>query len=163
MSTRVKNVVAAAAILCVPCAALLAAAWGVIGWDAATVISAVMCCVPFFLSFERRAPSARIGFLVADKDVKRLFLLRDGEDALLNLVDRAGFFCRGAVHFRADTVLQACYRHRSPFGNVPRAADGIYGRGAFGGDIKYLFRAGTVDAVSDVLLGNDRLHRGHYK
>ena len=59
MSTRVKNVVAAAAILCVPCAALLAAAWGVIGWDAATVIAAVMCCVPFFLSFERRAPSAR--------------------------------------------------------------------------------------------------------
>lgn len=59
MSARIKNILAAAAILCVPCAALLAAGWGVIGWDAATVIAAVMCCVPFFLSFEKRAPSAR--------------------------------------------------------------------------------------------------------
>ncbi len=56
---RLKNLAAAAAMLCVPCAAVLSAAFGVIGWDAATVIAAVMCCVPFFLSFEKRAPSAR--------------------------------------------------------------------------------------------------------
>ena len=40
----------------------------------------------------RRAASTRVRLLVADEHVKRLFLLRDGEDALLNFVDRAGFF-----------------------------------------------------------------------
>lgn len=58
MTARLRTALTAAAILCVPAAALLAAAWGVIGWDIATIVSAVICCVPFFLSFERRAPSA---------------------------------------------------------------------------------------------------------
>ena len=33
-----------------------------------------------------------VRFFVTNEDVKRLFLLRNGEDALLNLVDRFGFF-----------------------------------------------------------------------
>ena len=35
----------------------------------------------------RRAASVRIGLLVADEHVERFFLLRDGEDTLLNFVD----------------------------------------------------------------------------
>ena len=55
---KLKGALCTAAILCVPCAAVLSAAGGVIGWDIAAVIASVACCVPFFLAFERRAPSA---------------------------------------------------------------------------------------------------------
>lgn len=44
-------------------AAVFAALSGM--WELATVIAAVLCCVPMFLSFEKRAPSAREIVLLA--------------------------------------------------------------------------------------------------
>lgn len=52
-----------AALIAVPLIAVMATVG--MRWDIATVLVAVLCCVPFFLSFEKRAPSAGELVLVA--------------------------------------------------------------------------------------------------
>lgn len=61
-----KKVIATAALIAVP----LVAVMGIVlfsgeRWDISAVIAAFLCCVPFFLSFEHRAPMAREVVLVA--------------------------------------------------------------------------------------------------
>lgn len=61
-----RKAISAAALIGVP----LAAICGILlfsgeRWDIAVIIAAFLCCVPFFLSFERRAPMAREIVLVA--------------------------------------------------------------------------------------------------
>ena len=53
-----QRAVGAASAAAVPVLAVLAAV-GVVRWDVCAISAAVLCCVPFFLSFERRAPNAR--------------------------------------------------------------------------------------------------------
>ena len=53
-----KRAISTAALAAVPIVTALSAAAGALRWDAAAALIAVLCCVPFFLSFERRAPSA---------------------------------------------------------------------------------------------------------
>ncbi len=61
-----RKLIAAAALIAVPLAAILGIVlWNGERWDIAAVIAAFLCCVPFFFSFERRAPMAREVVLVA--------------------------------------------------------------------------------------------------
>ncbi len=59
----VKRFFSIAALISVPLAVVLTAAG--LRWDIAAAAGAVLCCVPFFLAFENRAPSARELVLVA--------------------------------------------------------------------------------------------------
>lgn len=59
-----KKLAAAAAVAGVAIAAVLAALSGG-HWDIAAVVAAFLCCVPFFVGFESRAPMAREVVLVA--------------------------------------------------------------------------------------------------
>ncbi|MDE6030210.1 MAG: ECF transporter S component, partial [Oscillospiraceae bacterium] len=52
-----KRLLSIAALILVPLAVVLTAAG--LRWDIAVAAGAVLCCVPFFLAFENRAPSAR--------------------------------------------------------------------------------------------------------
>lgn len=52
-----KRSLSIAALILVPLSAVLTAAG--LRWDIAAAAGAVLCCVPFFLAFEKRAPSAR--------------------------------------------------------------------------------------------------------
>lgn len=55
-----KRIVAYAALISVPLTAVVGAVFaGGAHWEIACAAAAVLCCVPFFLSFEGRAPSAR--------------------------------------------------------------------------------------------------------
>lgn len=60
-----KRITCAAALISVPLITILTAVYGFLRYDIAMVVCAVLCCVPFFLSFEKRAPSARELVLVA--------------------------------------------------------------------------------------------------
>lgn len=60
---KLKKIIGTAALILTLLAAVLAALFGV--WEAATVMAAVLCCVPMFLSFEKRAPTAREIVLIA--------------------------------------------------------------------------------------------------
>ena len=61
-----KKVIATAALIAVPLVAVLGIVlFGGERWDIAAVIAAFLCCVPFFLGFEHRAPMAREIVLVA--------------------------------------------------------------------------------------------------
>lgn len=61
-----KKVISIAALIAVPLVAILGIVlFGGERWDIAAVLAAFLCCVPFFLSFERRAPMAREIVLVA--------------------------------------------------------------------------------------------------
>ncbi|MBD5130291.1 MAG: ECF transporter S component [Ruminococcaceae bacterium] len=61
---KLKNIIGTAALLSALLAAVLAAS-RVTGWATATVAAAVLGCVPMFLAFEKRAPSARELVLLA--------------------------------------------------------------------------------------------------
>lgn len=54
-----KKLIAYAALISVPLVAVLGAVLAGSRWELACAVAAVLCCVPFFLSFEGRAPSAR--------------------------------------------------------------------------------------------------------
>ncbi len=54
-----KSVIKACAYAVIVVAAVMSAVSGGLRWDMASAIIAVMCCVPFFLSFEKGRPSAR--------------------------------------------------------------------------------------------------------
>ncbi|MGN0650345.1 MAG: ECF transporter S component [Oscillospiraceae bacterium] len=55
-----KKLIAYAALISVPLVAVIGAAFANgTNWELACAAAAVLCCVPFFLSFEGRAPSAR--------------------------------------------------------------------------------------------------------
>ncbi|MGN1120095.1 MAG: ECF transporter S component [Oscillospiraceae bacterium] len=58
------RIISAAALVSVPLLAV-AAAFGALRWDMAALLIAVLCCVPFLLAFEKRAPSAGELVLVA--------------------------------------------------------------------------------------------------
>lgn len=61
-----RKVIATAALIAVPLVAVMGIVmFGGERWDVAAVIAAFLCCVPFFLSFERRAPMTREIVLVA--------------------------------------------------------------------------------------------------
>lgn len=60
---KLKRIIGTAALILTLLAAFFAALSGM--WELATVIAAVLCCVPMFLSFEKRAPSAREIVLLA--------------------------------------------------------------------------------------------------
>ncbi len=62
---KIKNIIGTAALISALLAAVLAAFRGVLRWELATVIAAVLCCVPMFLAFEKRVPSARELVLLA--------------------------------------------------------------------------------------------------
>ena len=53
-----KRAISAAALAAVLLVTALSAVGGALRWDIAAALIAVLCCVPFFLSFEKRAPSA---------------------------------------------------------------------------------------------------------
>ena len=53
----IKRILSIAALITVPLAVVLTAAG--LRWDIAAAAGAVLCCVPFFMAFENRAPSAR--------------------------------------------------------------------------------------------------------
>lgn len=59
-----KRIISAAALVMVPLLAVISAA-GLLRWDISSVMIAFLCCVPLFLSFEKRAPSARELVIVA--------------------------------------------------------------------------------------------------
>ncbi len=62
----IRKAISIAALLAVPLVAILGIMlFGGERWDIAAVIATFLCCVPFFLSFERRAPMAREIVLVA--------------------------------------------------------------------------------------------------
>ncbi len=58
----VKKIIGIAALIAVPLCAVLGA---YLRWDIAALLAAVLCCVPFFLSFEKRKPAARELVLIA--------------------------------------------------------------------------------------------------
>lgn len=60
---KLKRIIGTAALILTLLAAFFAALSGM--WELATVIAAALCCVPMFLSFEKRAPSAREIVLLA--------------------------------------------------------------------------------------------------
>lgn len=61
-----RKIIAAAALIAVPLVAVSGMVlFGGERWDIAVVLAAFLCCVPFFLSFERRAPMAREIVLIA--------------------------------------------------------------------------------------------------
>lgn len=60
---KLKRIIGTAALILTLLAAVFAALSGM--WELATVIAAALCCVPMFLSFEKRAPSAREIVLLA--------------------------------------------------------------------------------------------------
>ena len=94
---KIKNIIGTAALISALLAAVLAAFRGVLRWELATVIAAVLCCVPMFLAFEKRVPSAR-----------ELVLL-----AVMTAFSSAGRFIFSAVPFfkpvTAIVVLTAMY------------------------------------------------------
>lgn len=59
-----RKAISAAALIMVPLLVVLSGT-GLVRWDITAAVSAVLCCVPFFLSFEGRAPSAAELVLVA--------------------------------------------------------------------------------------------------
>ena len=61
-----RKLIITAALLAVPLAVILGAVlWDGARWDIAAVLIAFLCCVPFFLSFEKRKPMAREVVLIA--------------------------------------------------------------------------------------------------
>ena len=60
-----RKAIIAAVLILVPLISVLSAVGGFLRYDLAMMIIAVLCCVPFFLQFEKRAPSARELVLVA--------------------------------------------------------------------------------------------------
>ncbi len=54
-----KNVIKILSYLVILAAAAASAFSGLLRWDIASAVIAVMCCVPFFLSFERGRPMAK--------------------------------------------------------------------------------------------------------
>lgn len=61
-----RKLISTAALIVVPLVAVLGAVlFGGKRYDIAILIAAVLCCVPFFVSFEQRKPSARELVLVA--------------------------------------------------------------------------------------------------
>lgn len=53
-----KKIIQIAALLAVPLVIALSAFAGFLRWDITSVICAILCCIPFFLSFEKGSPSA---------------------------------------------------------------------------------------------------------
>lgn len=65
-AARMPRLIASAALIAVPLVAVLGTIlFGGKRWDIASVLAAFLCCVPFFLSFERRSPAARELVLIA--------------------------------------------------------------------------------------------------
>ncbi len=61
-----RKIIGQAALVAVPLVAILGATlFGGRQWDIAAVLTAFLCCVPFFLSFESRKPAAREVVLIA--------------------------------------------------------------------------------------------------
>ena len=61
-----RKIIGQAALVAVPLVAVLGMTlFGGRRWDIAAVLTAFLCCVPFFLSFERRKPAAREVVLIA--------------------------------------------------------------------------------------------------
>lgn len=61
-----KKLIGQAALVAVPLVAVLGMTFfGGKRWDIAAVLTAFLCCVPFFLSFEKRKPAAREVVLIA--------------------------------------------------------------------------------------------------
>ncbi len=61
-----RKAISIAALIAVPLVAISGIVFfGGKRWDIAAVLAAFLCCVPFFLSFERRAPMAREVVLIA--------------------------------------------------------------------------------------------------
>lgn len=65
----IRRFIGIAALVSVPLVAVAAVTGTVLSggqrWDIAVIVAAVLCCVPFFTAFERRAPRARELVLVA--------------------------------------------------------------------------------------------------
>ena len=62
----IKKIIGITALISVPLIAVLGTVlFGGERWDIASVIAVVLCCVPFFMSFEKRSPHARELVLIA--------------------------------------------------------------------------------------------------
>lgn len=61
-----RRILGWAALIAVPLVAIMGMVlFGGARWDVAAVLAAFLCCVPFFLSFERRSPMAREVVIIA--------------------------------------------------------------------------------------------------
>lgn len=120
---KIKNIIGTAALISALLAAVLAAIGGVMRWEIAAALIAVLCCVPVFTAFERRAPSARELVLIA----------------VMTAFSAAGRFIFAAVPFfkpvTAVVVLSAMYFGRQAgfmVGALSAVISNIYfGQGAW--------------------------------
>ncbi|MDE7362655.1 MAG: ECF transporter S component [Oscillospiraceae bacterium] len=120
---KIKNIIGTAALISTLLAAVLAAIGGVMRWEIAAALIAVLCCVPVFTAFERRAPSARELVLIA----------------VMTAFSAAGRFIFAAVPFfkpvTAVVVLSAMYFGRQAgfmVGALSAVVSNIYfGQGAW--------------------------------
>lgn len=120
---KIRNIIGTAALISALLAAVLAAIGGVMRWEIAAALIAVLCCVPVFTAFERRAPSARELVLIA----------------VMTAFSAAGRFIFAAVPFfkpvTAVVVLSAMYFGRQAgfmVGALSAVVSNIYfGQGAW--------------------------------
>lgn len=131
-----KKVVSLIAAAGLTAAAILGAVLsGGSGFWFASAAASVLCCIPFFLSFEKRAPS------------RRRACAHCGNDRI---------FCRRKIYFRACSIFQAGFRDSRPCSTSPRTSGGIHDRSTLRCYLQHLVRSGTLDAFPDALLGSHR-------
>lgn len=120
---KFRNIIGIAALISALLAAVLTAIGGVMRWEIAAALIAVLCCVPVFTAFERCAPSARELVLIA----------------VMTAFSAAGRFIFAAVPFfkpvTAVVVLSAMYLGRQAgfmVGALSAVVSNIYfGQGAW--------------------------------